>query len=293
MPVPVNVHERAGVTALAENTFCPTLRDRSAPGAPPMPHSSPNPSSRDGGTSRDTLALGVAFPATQWSMVLQARKDGMEASRALNDLCGRYWYPLYAYLRSRQFGREDAQDITQTFFLKAVMGGLLQNADQERGKLRSFLLAALSRHIADHLRHEKAEKRGGRAIMLPMECFTAEERFVNEPADTRDPEKLFLLAWARQLMDRVRVKLREHYENTKRGELFAALDPYLSFNDAGTPYGDLAQRLGVTDAHLRVYVYRMRRKLSEFLRAEVAQTVQSPEELNEEMSWLRGVLLGR
>lgn len=248
---------------------------------------------QSGGMSQQTAARGALFPPTQWSMVLRAQAEGREADRALNDLCRRYWYPIYAFLRCRGFEREDAQDITQSFFLKAVTGGLIQHAEQERGKLRSFLLASLNRHLADYLRHERAEKRGGRAIVLPLECHTAEDRFVNEPVDDRDPEKLFFIAWARDLMERVRQKLREHYERTRRGELFAALDPYLGMNDSGTPYAELSQQLGMTDGNLRVQVYRMRRKLAELLRAEVAQTVQTPEELNEEMAWLAAALRGR
>ena len=127
----------------------------------------PSPSPDDQ-RSRDTL-LGVAFPTTRWSLVLQAQKDGAEAARALNDLCRRYWYPIYAYLRCRGFQRPDAQDITQSFFLSAVTGGLIQHADPTRGRLRSFLLGSLTRHLADHLRHVNAEKRGGRAIVLPLD----------------------------------------------------------------------------------------------------------------------------
>lgn len=254
----------------------------------------PSKTFRNSGAMREQTAVhGVLFPATQWSMVLRAQAEGQEAVRALNELCRRYWYPIYAYLRCRRFEREDAQDITQSFFMKAVTGGLIQNADQERGKLRSFLLAALNRHLADHLRHERAEKRGGRAIVLPLECHTAEDRFANEPVDDRDPEKLFFIAWARELMEQVRRKLRAYYERTKRGELAAVLDPYLGTSDSGTPYGELSQRLGLTEGNLRVQVYRMRRKLAELLRAEVAQTVQTPEELNEEMAWLAGALRGR
>lgn len=257
-----------------------------------MPEETPHTSNRQGRPSRETGAHPVAFPSTQWSTVLRSQRDGVEAAKAMNDLCSRYWYPLYAYLRSRGFGREDAQDITQTFFMKAVMGGLLQNADQERGKLRSFLLASLTRHISNHLRHERAEKRGGRAIMLPLECFTAEERFVKEPADTRDPEKLFLLAWARELMDRVRSKLRAYYGRTKRAEMFAVLEPHLAMDEAGTPYSDLAQRLGTTEVSLRMQVHRTRQRFGKLLREEVALTVQSESELEEEMAWLASILRG-
>ena len=249
----------------------------------------PTSPSPDDQRSRDTL-LGVAFPTTRWSLVLQAQKDGAEAVRALNDLCRRYWYPIYAYLRCRGFQRPDAQDITQTFFLRAVTEGLVKNADQARGRLRSFLLGALGRHLADHLRHENAEKRGGRAIVLPLECQTSEERYERDLIDHRDPESLYLAAWARELIDRVRDQLRIHYTRTKRGELFGALQPCLGLDDDQTPYADLARKFDASQTAMRLQVFRMRRRFGKMLREEVAQTVETPEELNEELAWLAKIL---
>lgn len=112
----------------------------------------------------------------------------------MDDLCRRYWHPIYAYLRCRGYGRDDAQDLTQGFFLKAIRRELIASADQQKGRLRTFFLTALNRHLADHLRHETAAKRGGRAMVLPLECRDAEERFIHEPLDHRDPERLFLAA---------------------------------------------------------------------------------------------------
>lgn len=245
--------------------------------------------SNDDQRSRDTL-LGVAFPTTQWSLVLEAQREGAAAALAMNELCRRYWYPIYAYLRCRGFDRPDAQDITQTFFFRAVTAGLVQNADQSRGRLRSFLLGSLGRHLADHLRHENAEKRGGRAIVLPLECQTAEDRYERELIEHRDPESLYLSAWARELIDRVREKLRAHYARTQRGELFDALQACLGMEDESTPYRDLARQFEASETAMRLQVFRLRRRFGKMLREEVSQTVETPAELEEELAWLAKTL---
>lgn len=238
---------------------------------------------------RDSM-LGAAFPSTQWTMIFKAQQSDAEAALALNELCRRYWYPIYAYLRCRGFERPDAQDLTQSFFLSAIEGGLIRHADPLRGKMRSFLLGALTRHIADHLRHQHAQKRGGRAIVLPLECQTAEEKFSSEPVDHRDPESLFLSSWARELLDRVRVRLRDHYTKTGRADLYDALQAAVELDDEIAPYRDLSARLNASEAALRIQVFRMRQRFAKLLREEVALTVETPEEIEEELAWLSRVL---
>ncbi len=238
---------------------------------------------------RDTL-LGAPFPNTEWSTVLRAQKSGAEAAQALDDLCRRYWYPIYAYLRCRGLARADAQDITQGFFLKAIRRELVASADQEKGRLRTFFLTALHRHLADHLRQQSALKRGGRAMVLPLECRDAEDRFAHEPPDRRDPEKLYLAAWARALLERVQRKLRAYYERTDRLALFEALQPAVLMEDDAVTYRELAGNLDTNEAALRLQVFRIRQRLARLLREEVAETVQTPEEIEEELSWLRRAL---
>jgi RNA polymerase sigma-70 factor (ECF subfamily) len=238
---------------------------------------------------RDTL-LGAPFPTTDWSVVLQAQRDDAAAALALNELCRRFWYPIYAFLRCRGHQRADAQDLTQGFFLKAVRRELVGSADQEKGRLRTFLLTALNRHVADHLRHESAQKRGGRAMVLPHECDDAEHRFAADPLDHADPERLFLGAWARALLERVREKMRAHYEATRRGELYAALEQVVTLEDETTPYAELAQKLSASETALRLQVFRMRQRFAKLLREEVAQTVHSPEDLESEIAWLKRTL---
>lgn len=238
---------------------------------------------------RDSL-LGAVFPTTEWSMVLRTQCDGADATRALNDLCRRYWYPIYAYLRCRGYERADAQDLTQGFFLKAINHKLLATADQEKGRLRSYLLGSLNRHIADHHRHEGAEKRGGRAIVLPLECENAEEKFCNEPADHRDPEQLYLAAWAHSLIETARRHLRKHLEKKGQGDLFEQLQGVIEMEDTDTPYRDYAEKLNASEASLRLQVFRLRRRFGKLLREEVAKTVETPEEIEDELAWLRQVL---
>ena len=223
-------------------------------------------------------------------MVLRTRQDSAEATRALNDLCRRYWYPIYAYLRCRGYERADAQDLTQGFFLKAINNNLLATADEEKGRLRSYLLGSLNRHIADHHRHEGAEKRGGRAIVLPLECENAEEKFSHEPVEHRDPESLYLTSWALSLLDRVRDKVRKHFQRTGRAAVFNKLQSFIETDEAQTPYAELAAEMQTSETALRLQVFRLRKRFARELREEVAQTVQTPEELEEELSWLSRVL---
>lgn len=252
-----------------------------------MPPDSSNDQPADDRRQQDSL-----FPVTPWSTVLKTRGDEAGIDAAMNDLCSRYWHPIYGYLRGRGFERVDAQDITQSFFLMAVTDGLFQNANEEKGKLRSFLLGALTRHLADHLRKERAVKRGGRAIVVPIECADSEERFAAELVDHRDPESIYLKSWARELVNRALAKLRAHYERTGRAELFVALQPVLVASEDKTPYRDLAVTLHTTEQALRIQVFRTRQRFGRILREEVAMTVRTPLELQEEFDWLLRVLQG-
>lgn len=238
--------------------------------------------------------LGAAFPSTQWTMVLKTHRDDAEAALALNELCRRYWYPIYAYLRCRGFERPDAQDITQSFFLSAIRGELWQQADPARGKLRSFLLGSLTRHVGAYMRHQGAQKRGGRAIVLPIECMESEGRYANELRENRDPESIFLSTWAKALLDRARENLRQHYESTGRKALFDALQGIMEDDDSSEKnYRQIAARLRCSETALRLQVFRMRKRFAHLLRKEVTDTVETPEEIEEELAWLGKVLRER
>jgi RNA polymerase sigma-70 factor (ECF subfamily) len=231
---------------------------------------------------------GGLFPATRWTLVARARQSGPDARGAIEELCRGYWFPLYAFLRRRGYSQHDAEDLTQGYFQKLLDDGLFQAADADRGRLRTLLLAGLERFMADRLRHDHAQKRGGGAALVSIEWARAEERYFAEPVDERDPETIYLAAWARSLVERARARLRESYG--AKAAIYTALEPFLNGEDNRARYRTAAEQHGISEATARVHVFRLRQRFGEVLEAEVAQTVETPQEAAEEMAWLRGML---
>lgn len=218
-------------------------------------------------------------------------RDGGELRRAaLEELCGLYWYPIYAFLRRRGFAQHDAEDLTQGFFLKLLRDETFAAADGDKGRLRTFLLASLNRHMADQQRRQGALKRGGGQQMIAFDELGAEQRYALEPKDQRDPEWLFTRAWAHLLIDNVRDKLRESFEETGRAGTFEVLLPYLLWDGTPPSYREVAQQLDASETAVRLLVFRMRTKFRELLRSEVARTTESPADVEGEVEWLKSVL---
>lgn len=231
------------------------------------------------------------FPTTHWTLVQAVQKgSAAEAAQAMEDLCKRYWYPIYAFLRRSGHAVHDAEDLTQGFFERLIGDESIQHARQEAGKLRSYLLAVLKRHISDHTRHANAQKRGGILTHISFDEMDAEERYTCEPQDTRDPEKIFTHAWANELLTGVREKLRESFTATGRAEVFNLLLPFLMWESHQPAYKEIAQQLGSSEAATRIFIHRLRTKFRDLLREEVARTVLAPEEIPGEMAWLQSVL---
>ena len=208
---------------------------------------------------------------------------------ALEELCRLYWYPIYAFLRRRGYPQHDAEDLTQGFFLKLLHDGSFDVAEADKGRLRTFLLCALDRHLADQQRRAGAQKRGGGQQIIAFEEMNAEKRYAHEPQDQRDPQWLFTQAWAHLLLDGVRGKLRETFADTGRAEVFEVLLPFLLGEDAAS-YREIAVQLESSETAVRLLVFRARAKFRELLRDEIARTVARPEEVAGEMEWLKGVL---
>lgn len=230
------------------------------------------------------------FPTTHWTLVTRVRHGGEVRQAALEELCGLYWYPIYAFLRRRGYPQHDAEDLTQGFFLKLLDDESLAAADAEKGRLRTHLLQHLQRHLADHKRHAGALKRGGGMPTISFEAMHAEERYAHEPQDSRDPEWLFTRAWAHGLLAGVRERLREDFSDAKRPEAFDTLLPFLLLDEDPPSYREAAAKLRATEVSVRLMVSRLRAKFRSLLRDEVARTVASPEEAAAEFEWLRSVL---
>jgi RNA polymerase sigma factor (sigma-70 family) len=241
--------------------------------------------------SKSDIPQRPVFVTTRWSVVLAAaQNDGPHVRIALEKLCQTYWYPLYAYVRRRGSSPEDAQDLTQEFFARLLKGNWVERADQQRGKFRSFLLTAMSRFLSDEWDKARAQKRGGGAVTVPIQLDTAETRYGLDPADRITPEQIFERRWALAVLEEVLHRLRKEYEDEGRAEHFAALNPCLVGGRDTQPYSELAQKLGVTEGTVKSAVHRLRQRYRQLLREEIANTVASPGEVDDELRHLFAIL---
>jgi RNA polymerase sigma-70 factor (ECF subfamily) len=214
-----------------------------------------------------------------------------DADAAIEALCRTYWYPLYAYSRRRGDTREQAQDLTQEFFLRLLDRNDLQSADPQRGRFRAFLLTVFKHFLAHERERQEAQKRGGDVRHFSIDAESGEERYRQEPVDRWTPEKLFERRWALTLLDQVLTRLREEYASRDKADLFAQCQPCLTGAADAPTYAELAARLGMTEPAVRVAVHRLRQRYRELLRAEVAQTVGHPDDVESELQHLRAALL--
>ena len=234
-----------------------------------------------------------AFVTTHWSAVVSAgRNDTTRAGDALAKLCQTYWFPLYAYARRRGHSPEDAQDLTQEFFARLLEKNWVGDADQSKGRFRSFLLLAMNRFLSDEWDKARAQKRGGGVPLVPLQFDTAETRYGIDPADNVTPERSFERRWALTLLEDVLKRLQAEYEAEGKAALFAALNPCLVGERTSQPYAELATQHGMNEGAVKSAVHRLRQRYRQLLRDEIAQTVADPTEVDEELRHLFAALAG-
>ena len=229
---------------------------------------------------------GEQFATTHWSVVLAAQQgDGAAASVALEKLCRTYWHPLYAYVRRQGHGVHDAQDLTQGFFARLFQKNFLENVSPHKGRFRSFLLAALNHFLADEWDKDRAEKRGGGQTFLSLDDPGVEQLYLAEPDAGASPEKLFEQRWALTLLAQALARLREEAAAGKARE-FDHFKVFLSTPTGAGAYDAVAAALAMPVATVGVKVHRLRQRYGELIRAEIAHTVASPADIEEEMRHL-------
>jgi RNA polymerase sigma factor (sigma-70 family) len=234
--------------------------------------------------STERLAGSPAFVTTHWSVVLTAsRTDTARARDALARLCQAYWHPLYAYVRRVGNSPHDAQDLTQEFFKRLLEKNFLAGADESRGRFRSFLLASLKHFLANEWHKARAQKRGGGQIPISIDVSVAETSCHFEPADTTTADKIYERRWALTLLDQVLRRLREEYVRDGKQKLFEQLKPTLTEASRSVAYAEIARRLDATEGAVKVAVHRLRHRYREILRAEIAETVAGPDEVEDEL----------
>jgi RNA polymerase sigma-70 factor (ECF subfamily) len=232
-----------------------------------------------------------SFTTTHWSVVLAAGQTNTPlAAAALAELCRSYWYPLYAFVRRKGHSPHDAEDLTQAFFARLLEENYIADADRERGRFRTYLLAALTHFLADEWDKARRLKRGGGREMISFDAASAEERYRLEPVDQLDAAKLYERRWVTTLFDKVLARLEEEFRDSGKGELFDGLKSCLLAEDSGTSYAHLGARLGLKEDAVKQAVHRMRRRYRELFREEIAQTVAGPGEVEDELKHLFAVL---
>lgn len=230
------------------------------------------------------------FATTQWSLVLRAHRTSDSATAALQTLCERYWYPLYAYVRRRGFDSHTAQDLTQTFFARLLEKNSLAAASPDRGRFRAFLLTSLKNFLTNQWEKEQTQKRGGGQRPLQMNIDAAESRLHWEPAHSLTPERLFEKQWAWQLLELVMNRLQAEQAAAGKEALFQHLKAALTGGAEHLPYPEIAAELQISAEAARQAASRLRKRYRELLRDEVAHTVAMPSDIDEEIRSLFQVL---
>lgn len=226
-----------------------------------------------------------AFPTTRWTLVVAAADPRQQESRsALMALCESYWYPLYAYVRRRGHSADQAQDLTQEFFVRVLEGRYLDRADPEKGRFRAFMLTSFKFFLADEGDRQRAQKRGG-ANVLTIEISSGEERYQREPAHTETPERIFERRWALSVLERVVDKLRAEFAGHGRLDDFNRLKGFL-LDRGDAPYATLARDMGTSEGALKVAIHRLRKRYRDLFRQEIAETLSDPAEVESELRYL-------
>lgn len=229
------------------------------------------------------------FLTTHWTVVRDAGDPDSPGYRAaLATLCESYWYPLYAYLRRYGCNPHEAEDLTQGFFARMLDKDDFRLADRERGKFRSFLMASLRNFVANERKHAKRLKRGGGATPVPIDVRDAEQHYAQEAVDGVTPENLFERSWALNVLEQAMDRLQDEWERTEKKAQFDALKGYLTPGKEATTYREIAESLGMTEGAVKVAVHRLRRAYRAQLRAVIAETVSTEDDIEEEIRDLFG-----
>jgi len=250
-----------------------------------MNHSEENFSAAEDSPAADSKA--GTFVTTHWSVVLRVGQDDFAgAIAALERLCRTYWYPIYAFVRRRGSDPHEAEDLTQAFFAYLLEKETLKKVDRQKGKFRTFLLAAVTNFLANEWDKRRTLKRGGQREIISLDEAAAEGLYLRDPAETLTPELLFERRWARALIEQVLALLNLEYAAGGKARLFARLEPALTGEVPEGAFAAWAGELGMSQGAVKVALHRLRRRFGDVLRSEIAHTVSSPEEIDDEIRHL-------
>jgi RNA polymerase sigma factor (sigma-70 family) len=241
----------------------------------------------DNKNAKSDSAVAGRFDTTHWSLVLAAGQRGTgESAAALERLCQSYWLPLYAYVRRRVSDVHDAQDLTQAFFERLLEKNYLADADPRRGQFRVFLLTAFKHFLSKEWEKAKAQKRGGGRSPISLDFSTGDSQITLQPAGGLTAEQMYERQWVITLLSCVMQRLEREFEKVGKRSQFERLKDFIVSTKKDTTYADVASELGMTESAARMATSRLRRRYRQLLREEIAQTVSSPEDIDDEINSL-------
>lgn len=234
------------------------------------------------------------FAPTRWSLVVAAgNSSSAEARAALAALCETYWSPVYDFVRHGEPSADDARDLTQAFFARVIEKGDFRNARRELGRFRTFLLTAVSHFLANHAEHDRAAKRGGGQVHVPIDALAnsnagEDRQHFSEPASGETPETIYERRWVLTALEAAMTRLERECSQQGRQRLFDQLRPFLTGDDAS--YAACAQALEITEGSVRVALHRLRRQFGQCLCETLAETAEDPAEVDQEFDYLLAVM---
>jgi RNA polymerase sigma-70 factor (ECF subfamily) len=224
------------------------------------------------------------FATTHWSLIVAAQdEDALRARAALEELCRTYWFPIYAFVRRQGVDADRSQDLTQEFFTRFLEKDFLAAADRSQGRFRSFILACCKHFLANERDRERAQKRGGDRVHVPIDRALAESRYGGEPAHDQTAEKLFERRWACALLEQVLARLRHEFDSAEKQRQFELLKGNLSGGLTATSHAEVAAELGMSAGAVKVAAHRLRRRYRELLREEIGRTVADASQVEDEI----------
>ena len=231
---------------------------------------------------------GRRFPTTLWTLVNIAGRRVPGADEALESLCAMYWFPLYGYARRTGHAPDSAEDLVQSYFTVLLEKNYLSEASCDKGRFRSFLLSSFKHFLSNQRDRELTAKRGGGQRIVPIHFGpgSAEIRFIVEPSHNETPDKIFDREWALVLLEQVRELLRKEFEQKGKLELFDRLQGCLSDVEPEVPYALVSKETGMSESAIKVTVHRIRRRFRDLVREQIAQTVVSQEDVDDEIRFL-------
>lgn len=237
--------------------------------------------------------MDKSFESTSWSVISAARSTEVSLARdALESLCQRYWTPLYTYVRLKGHTRDDAEDLTQEFFFRLLASDFLANLDRSQGKFRTYLLACLNHFLCNEWDRQRAAKRGGGALPIPLDFEEAEQQYGLRDDSGRDPAVVFDAQWAETMMASAERRLEAEYRHAGKSFLFRELKGFLGRGEVTADYGEIVEKLAMEEGAVRVALHRLRKRFAARVRLEIAATVNSEEEIQEELNYLIQVMSG-